>query len=97
MSIIERVFWLDFSKAILIFLILVAILVVMICFLRGYRKRYYVIWGIATAVVTTVMGIHLMNIHLDIKEENYITYEGVYEESGGGMSELKTVAVYDEN
>lgn len=43
------------------------------------------------------MFVSLFDIYLDIRNKDYITYIGEYEERGGGQTELKTVVVYDES
>ena len=62
-----------------------------------WPKWSYLIWLIITLISVVVLGVGLLNIYLDIKEESYITYHGVYVERGGGQKDLKTVVVYDEN
>ncbi len=48
-------------------------------------------------IVISIMSIELVQIYLDIKNEDYITYQGEYIERGGGSQDLATVVVYDEN
>ena len=55
------------------------------------------IWAVITLITVVILGVGLSNIYLDIKEESYITYRGVYVERGGGQKDLKTVVIYDED
>ena len=97
-TIIEQVF---IRNLITTILVLVAVIIVFF-FIRWavknetFPKWSYIVYLVLAVSIMIVLCIGLLRIHLDIKNEDYITYHGDYIERGGGQSELKTVVVYDE-
>ena len=96
MSLIERVFYGRICETAIITILFLVILVGVI---YAVKHKYFPKWSIpiclAGALVVAGLWLSVYNIHLDIKEEAYVTYEGVYARRGGGMRDLKTIAVYD--
>ena len=97
-SIIEQVF----LKRIISSFVVIAIIVAILLFIRWALKddrHFKLIFAFsisASIVITTVLGIGLSKMILDIHNEDYITYSGEYIERGGGQKDLKTVVVYDD-
>jgi len=98
-SIIEQVFVLRIIETIIIMCMLIAIFFLIRFAVKNsiFPKWSYLIWAMIVVIVAILLGHGLINIHLDIKEEAYVTYRGVYEERGGGARELKTIAFFDDN
>ncbi len=64
----------------------------------GKRPKWlFVIWAAATIIIAyfTIKG--TVDLHCDIKEESFISYQGEFINRGGGQKELKTIVIYDES
>ena len=98
-TIIEQVFARNVFISAIIIIALVGILFLIRYAVKNgvWSKWSYLIWAVITLITVVILGVGLSNIYLDIKEESYITYRGVYVERGGGQKDLKTVVIYDED
>lgn len=98
-TIIERVFIYRIISFVIVVGIMIAILLFIRWSLKGDVRLKWIFSGciFISVIVTTVLGISLSKIYLDIKNEDYVTYCGQYVERGGGQQELKTLVVYDES
>ena len=96
MSLIEHVFH---RRIVETTFITILFLVILVAVIYAVKHKLFPKWSIPVCLVgALVVGglwLSVYNIHLDIKEEAYVTYEGVYSRRGGGMRDLKTIAVYD--
>ena len=64
----------------------------------GKRPKWlFVIWAAATIIIAyfTIKG--TVDLHCDIKEESFISYQGDFINRGGDLRELKTIVIYDES
>mgnify|MGYP004596964677 CR=1 FL=1 len=98
-TIIEKVFVRNIVSSVIVICGLAAVLLFIKHMLKGNKHfRLIITIGLTVSVaIAAVLGTGLLKIYLDIKNEDYVTYSGVYIERGGGQQELKTVIVYDEN
>lgn len=90
---IEDVF--KFTELIVIYSVIFALVI------WGYRdykhfKKILVICILIPVVMLTVFYAHISKVYLDMKNEDYITYNGEYIQRSGGLRGLTTVAVYDD-
>lgn len=64
----------------------------------GKRPKWlFVIWAAATIIIAyfTIKG--TVDVHCDIKEESFISYQGDFIDLSGGQKELTTIVIYDES
>lgn len=96
-SIIEQVFFRNFIITTIVVCALAGIFILVRYAVENgvWPNWSYLIWSGVTLVIVVALGVGLANIYLDIKEESYITYNGIYIERGGGQRELKTVVIFD--
>lgn len=94
---IEKMLAYEIANTIVILVMIAAILIFTIWALKG-EKRFKLIISITVAVSIITMasiGTELTEVVLDMKYEDYITYNGEYIQRGG-LRGLTTVAVYDD-
>ena len=64
----------------------------------GKRPKWlFVIWAAATIIIAYFTIKSTVDLHCDIKEESYISYQGEFINRGGDLRELKTSVIYDES
>ena len=97
-TIIEKVFLYNISS----FIIITSMIIGLLIFIRWGLKedvRFKKIFAtsIAIAMLVIMLLVHnLTQTFLDIKNEDYITYDGVYIERGYSSDVIKSVVIYDE-
>lgn len=94
---IEKMLAYEIANTIVILVMIAAILIFTIWALKGDRRFKLIVsvTVVVSIVMTAAMGIELSEIILDMKNEDYITYNGEYIQRGG-LRGLTTVAVYDD-
>ncbi len=97
-TIIEQVFVRRIISSVVIIGIIISLSLFIAWAMKGDVRRKWIllICILVLIVVIAVMSIGLSKMYLDIKNEDYVTYCGVYIERGGGQKDLKTIVVYDE-
>lgn len=95
---IEKMLAYEIANTIVILVMIAAILIFTIWALKGDRRFKLIVsvTVVVSIVMTAAMGIELSEIILDMKNEDYITYNGEYIQRSGGLRGLTTVAVYDD-
>lgn len=98
LSSINRVYFNRLISTIFIIAICVALffIVRMAVHYGKWPKWTYLIWLIATMAVSffTIKGV--VDLHCDINEKAFVTYEGEFINRGGSQRDLKTIVIFDE-
>ena len=96
---IEKVFLRRLIESAVIAVILIALFVLILWAVKKgfFPKWTWIIGIIVFTVVSSIIIVGLVKIKSDINNEDYITYQGYYEERGGSQRGLKTVVIFDDN
>ena len=79
-------------------MIFVVVIIFLVCWgLRGIRhyKKLVALSIVLSIVITSYLVYDYTQIYLDLKYEDYITYQGEIIDRSGGMHKLSTVIIYD--
>lgn len=62
-----------------------------------WPKWTFAIWAVCTILIAcfTIKGV--VDLHCDIKEESFVSYQGDFMNRGGSQRDLKTIVIYDDS
>ena len=81
-----------------VLLILMIVIVVLVCWMLSDLRHYKKLVALSIVLfiaITSYLVYDYTQIYLDLKYEDYITYQGEIIDRSGGMYKLSTVIIYD--